>query len=153
MTSLLWIGVLFSHDLVNLLFFFSYFGISTSKKNRQFADRVFTPQKKSKKTRFANGILLKKWPHIYNYLLLLLYYLQITKCYSLWASFSCECPFTRHFSRVYTKALSTQNNLSRVPYIVTTQQTAPPHHYPSQLLSLSSLSDWATELLSRYQNG
>lgn len=49
-------GLWVVHEKANLLFLFSYFGISTCKKNDSFADRVFTPQKKSKKTRSAKTI-------------------------------------------------------------------------------------------------
>ena len=135
----------------------------TQKKINVFADRVFTPQKKSKKTRFQKPLFFKKWTILYNYLLLLLYYIQTTKCSYLWLLFSCECFFTRCFCRVYTKQPFTRATYrtATLPTIDLTQQTAPPHHYPSQLLSLSSLSDWATELLkhfalwllSHYQNG
>ena len=67
--------------------------------------------------------------------------------------FSCAHQSTKHIKSHQTTSHMQHKNL--------TQQTAPPHHYPSQLLSLSSLSDCATELLkhfatsllSRYQNG
>ena len=46
-----------------------------------------------------------------------------------------------------TKHIKSHQTTSHMQHKNLTQQTAPPHHYPSQLLSLSSLSDWATELL------
>ena len=66
---------------------------------------------------------------------------------------------TEHTKQPFTRATY---RTATLPTIDLTQQTAPPYHYPSQLLS--SLSDCATEPLSkrlkknankksRYQNG
>lgn len=76
----------------------------------------------------------------------------------VWVLFYTVFLLCAHQSTKYTKSHQTTSHMQTNNL---TQQTAPPHHYPSQLLSLSSLSDWATEflkhfatsLLSRSDNG
>ena len=133
----------------------------TRKKINVFAKCLFTPQKKIKKRHFQKPLFLKKWTIIYNYLLLLLLYIQITKCSYLWLIFSCECSFTRHFPRVNTKAPSTQNHtkppLTRAihhhypttsPYLTATHRSY--YHYHHSVTEL--LKHFATSLLSRSDN-